>query len=106
MLQINGQDYRQVVVNQWVLYEEQKENEKLQRVICIEINFCRIICIVSPCLFMQQRERADKLVEEAKGGAKPNTPMKRRLGTTAIRTQMESPKAKQRKLLMPSVRFS
>ncbi|XP_032795248.2 protein regulator of cytokinesis 1 isoform X1 [Daphnia magna] len=80
VLQINGQDYRQVVVNQWVLYEEQKENEKLQR----------------------QRERADKLVEEAKGGAKPNTPMKRRLGTTAIRTQMESPKAKQRKLLMPS----
>ncbi|KAI9562019.1 hypothetical protein GHT06_012984 [Daphnia sinensis] len=73
VLQINGQDYRQVVVNQWILYEEQKENEKLQR---------------------------------AKGGAKPNTPMKRRLGTTAIRTQMESPKSKQRKLLAPSVRFS
>lgn len=53
----------------------------------------------------QQRDRADKLVEEAKGGAKPTTPMKRRLGTTAIRTQMESPKAKQRKMLVPSVRL-
>ncbi|XP_046648070.1 protein regulator of cytokinesis 1-like isoform X1 [Daphnia pulicaria] len=80
VLLIDGQDYRQVVVDQWVNYEEQKEHEKLQR----------------------QRERADKLVEEAKGGAKPNTPMKRRLGTTAIRTQMESPKSKQRKLLVPS----
>lgn len=31
-LLINGQDYRFVVSQQWVDYEEQKENEKLQRV--------------------------------------------------------------------------
>lgn len=42
VLLINGQDYRQVVVNQWILYEEQKENEKLQRVIISEINPCRM----------------------------------------------------------------
>lgn len=31
-LYINGMDYRQWVKEQWVEYEESKENEKLQRV--------------------------------------------------------------------------
>lgn len=58
------------------------------------------------CKFpLQQKDRAEKLVEEAKGGAKPTTPMKRRLGTTALRTQLESPKAKQRKVNAPAVRY-
>jgi len=77
ILPINGRDYRCSITEQWTYYEEQKENEKLQR----------------------QRERQDKLVEESKGGAKPTTPMKRRLGTTGLRTQLESPKSsKQRKV--------
>jgi len=43
-------------------------------------------------------------VEESKGGAKPTTPMKRRLGTTGLRTQLESPKSsKQRKVAPLSV---
>lgn len=58
--------------------------------------------VIDNCL-VQQRERAEKLEAEAKGGAQPTTPMKRRLGTTAMRTAMESPKAKQRKLAAPSV---
>jgi len=77
-LLINGRDYRCTVEEQWKYYEDQKENEKIQR----------------------QRERQDKLVEESKGGARPTTPMKRRLGTTGLRTQLESPKSsKQRKLI-------
>jgi len=53
-------------------------------------------------IFFQQRDRAEKLQEESKGGAKPNTPMKRRLGTTGLRTHIESPNAKHRKLLVPA----
>ena len=32
ILLINGRDYRCSVTEQWTFYEEQKENEKLQRV--------------------------------------------------------------------------
>ena len=31
-LYINGRDYRQHVAEQWAIYENSKENEKLQRV--------------------------------------------------------------------------
>jgi len=79
ILLINGRDYRCSVTEQWTFYEEQKENEKLQR----------------------QRERQDKLVEESKGGAKPTTPMKRRLGTTGLRTQLESPKSSKQRRVAP-----
>ena len=46
-------------------------------------------------------------MEEAKGGAKPSTPMKRRLGAPGLlRTQLEPTKTKQRKLVLaPSVRI-
>ena len=33
-LYINGRDYRQHVAEQWAMYENSKENEKLQRVSC------------------------------------------------------------------------
>lgn len=32
VLFINGKDYRQLISEQWISYEESKENEKLQRV--------------------------------------------------------------------------
>jgi hypothetical protein len=32
VLPINGRDYRQVIVERWTVYEEEKENEKAQRV--------------------------------------------------------------------------
>lgn len=47
---IDGRDYRLVVSQQWVDYEEQKENEKLQRVLntCFKrLNLYTLLLIVA-----------------------------------------------------------
>lgn len=49
VLYINGKDYRKFVNEQWTIYEEAKENEKLQRVMiqlllcCVNISTPRLI---------------------------------------------------------------
>ena len=46
VLLINGMDYRETVREQWAIHEASKENEKLQRVCLLMINFIFFIWLV------------------------------------------------------------